>query len=456
MNLSKVYFISLTTIALTALSMPVQAQVVNLNDELVKKLNAQGTKITQLANPGAGYTFQSASYGGNFGAGNVVFEYLKVTTAPLSASSTFIGACFPGQYTITAGVTASTEVGYSFTSAKSLSTDTTITANANYAGASVTATTEIKTLDAKTSTKTSQDLTANQATARMSKVVSCSYDQPQFFQAVGTVDKNTWIDSRNDSSDIHYHYYAFPSDTNFIDANKQFKAKFYKPGSISQGPSFVITFYDKNGAVLAQYSEDTKGCQANPNNCAYQVYAGNQGQPFFGTDAYKSAKYYNISFGGNNLNMGVRFSNKKGAWTPSFQVVNQRLDLPNNFSGSDLGSVELTNRDFTTVGADTKEISLAISKVLSNNDPMTTTDDYKYRVDGIYNATSLNSTAMQVVYNMKSWNDLYQEGGNTNLLSSCGGATLAEAKQSWANSCGSRSAEAQSNKVLALNLTMKK
>jgi hypothetical protein len=278
------------------------------------------------------------------------------------------------------------------------------------------------------------------------------YNQPMFFQGVGSVDKNTWIDSISKSADINYYYYAFPSDTNFYDANKQFKAKFYKPGSISQGPSFTITFYDKNGAVLAEYPEDTKGCQANPNNCGYQVYAGNQGQPFFGTNAYKNAKYYNISFGGNNANIGVRFSNKKGAWTPPFQVINQRLDLPNNFSGSDLSSVELTNRDFTTVGADTKEISLAISKVLSNNDPMTTTDDYKYQVDGIYNATSLNSTAMMVHYNMQSWDELNKIGGYTELLNSCGGATLREAKQSWAKICSSKTPKAAS----ALKLILKK
>lgn len=455
MNLSKAYFISLTNIALVTISTLAQAQVVNLNDVLVKKLNAQGPKITQIANPGAGYTFQSASYGGNFGASNVTFKHLAVTTEPLSASSTFLGACFPATYNITAGVTASTDVGYSFSSATSLSTDTTIEANASYATASISVTSNIKTSDAKTSTKTSQNLTANATTASMMSNLDCSqtqYNQPMFFQAVGNVDKNTWIDSQNGGTDINYYYYAFPSDTNFIDPNAQFKAKFYKPGSISQGPSFTITFYDKNNAVLAQYPEDTKGCQANPNNCAYQIYAGNQGQPFFGTNAYKNAKYYNISFGGNAANIGVRFNNKKGAWSNSYQSVNQRQDLPQNFSGSDLNSVELTNRDFTTVGADTKEVSLAISKVLSNTDPISASDDLKYQVDGIYNSSSLNGTAMMVHFNVQSWDQLNKIGGYTELLNSCGGATLREAKQSWAKICASKTPKVQST----LKLLMKK
>lgn len=453
MNLSKAYFISLTNIALVTISTLVQAQVVNLNDVLVKKLNAQGPKITQLANPGAGYTFQSASYGGNFGASNVTFKNLEVTTEPLSASSTFLGACFPATYTITAGVTASTDVGYSFSSATSLSTDTTIKADASYGPANISVTANIKTSDAKTSTKTSQNLTANSTTASMMANLDCSqtqYSQPMFFQAVGNVDKNTWIDSQNKGTDINYYYYAFPSNTNIDDGSAQFKAKFYKAGSISQGPSFTITFYDKNNAVLAQYPEDTKGCQANPNNCAYQIYAGNQGQPFFGTNAYKNAKYYNISFGGNAANIGVRFNNKKGAWSNSYQSVNQRQDLPQNFSGSDLNSVELTNRDFTTVGADTKEVSLAISKVLSNTDPISVSDDLKYQVDGVYNATSLNSTAMTVVYNMQSWDELNKIGGYTELLNSCGGSTLKEAKQSWAKTCGSKTNKAQSTLKLII------
>jgi hypothetical protein len=457
MYLSKFYFTLLSNATLVTLSTLAQAQVVNLDDVLVKKLNAQGPKITQLANPGAGYTFQSASYGGNFGATNVVFKNLEVTTEPLSASSTFLGACFPATYTITAGVTASTDVGYTFTSATSLSTDTTIKADASYGPANISVTSNIKTSDAKTSTKTSQNITANSTTATMKSKLNCSqYNQPQFFQGIGSVDKNTWIDSVNKGTDINYYYYAFPSNTNIYDGKAQFKAKFYKPGSTTQGPTLIITFYDKNNTVLAQYPVDTLGCQANPNACGYQIFAGNQGQPFFGTNVYKSAKYYNISFGGNPASIGVRFSNKKGAWSNSYQSVNNRQDLPNNFSGSDLNSVEITNRGFTSVAADTKEVSLLINKVLSNSDPISASDDLKYQVDGIYNSTSLNSVAMQVVYNMKSWDQLNKMGGYTTLLNSCGGATLEEAKKSWANSCGSNSIKSESSKVLPLNLIMKK
>lgn len=427
MHLSKVYFISLTNIALVTLATLVQAEVVNLDQVLVNKLNAHGAKITQLANPGAGFVFQSASYGGNFGASPITFKHLGVKTEPLTATSTFVGACFPAKYKLESDVTATASVGHSFTSQKSLSTDTIIKADASYGTAHVSVTTQIKTLDAKTNSFEEKQITASSASASMERDLNCkNYNQPHFFQAVGEVDKNTWFDTETLSNEIEYYYYAFPGDSNIYDGKSQFKAKFHKPGYTTAGNNLTVTLYDGNKKVIAEYIRSGEACQNN-SNCGITI------------NAPDNAKHFNMSFGGNPANISVRFLNKNG-WSDEASSVNQQQSLPNNFNGSSLRAVGITNKDFITIGAQTKEVSLPISKVLSYADhgAALASDDLKVQVDGIYKATSLSGTSMQINYNMTSWERLFEKTGLTSVLSKCGGETLAEAKQSWADNCGDK------------------
>jgi hypothetical protein len=439
---------------------PVTAQAdtaIDVNRVLVDKLNAQGPKITSVASPGAGYTFQSASYGGNFGITPVKYLNLKVEPQDLTAASTFIGACFPANYTITSNVTASTDVGYTFSSETYLTTNTTLEANASYGGvANVKLTANVQTGQKESSNSSTQNLTANSATASMSKNLKCpNYDQPQFFQAVGSVTKNVWLDSINGSNKIRFYYYSFPTKSPAgIAYDAEFQATFSKPGSITQGPNFKIIFYDKNNKVLAEYDETTIGCQGNPNSCGHQIYGANDTKGFFSTDNYKNATKYNISFGGNPNNIGVRFNNRKGAWTNTYNTVNQQQALPNGYSGADLGSIELTNKDYITTNADTRVVTIPVNKVLVNvsseGQPLPP-DDQKFLVAGLFDSTTLNSIAMDVRYNMLSWDQLNKQGGYADLLSQCGGATLAEAKKNWKNACGS----SKPTQPLKLNLIKK-
>ncbi|MEK9770881.1 MAG: hypothetical protein VW238_00640, partial [Nitrosomonadales bacterium] len=234
MNLSsKVYCLSLCHIAFNIFPVSAQAATkIDVNQVLVNKLNAQGPKITSVASPGAGYTFQSASYGGNFGASPVTYLNLKVEPQDLTAASTFVGACFPANYTISSNVTASTDVGYTFSSETYLTTDTTLTADASYGPANVKLVANVKTGQSESSTSTTQNLTANSSTASMSKTLKCpNYDQPQFFQAVGKVTKNVWLNTSNNSNLIPFYYYSFPTKTaGGIAYDAVFNATFYKPG----------------------------------------------------------------------------------------------------------------------------------------------------------------------------------------------------------------------------------
>jgi len=456
MNLSsKVYFVSLCHIAFSMFPITAQADTkVDVNQVLVGKLNAQGPKITSVASPGAGYTFQSASYGGNFGATPVKYLNLKVEPQDLTAASTFVGACFPASYTISSNVTASTDVGYTFQSETYLNTDTTLTADASYGPANVKLTANVKTGQSESSTSTTQNLTANSSTASMSKNLKCpNYDQPQFFQAVGKVTKNVWLDASTSSNLIPFYYYSFPTKAaGGIAYDAVFNATFYKPGTTTPGQNMGLIFYDKNNKVLAQYSEGT--CQNNPNNCSHQIYNANDNQGFFNSNNYKSATKFNISFGGNPGNIAVRFSNRKGAWSSYYSTINQQVALPSGFSADDLASVELTNRDYTTTNADTRVVTIPVSSVLGNTDtkgqPLPS-NDQKFLVKGTFDSSSLNSTAMDVTYVMQSWEQLNQQGGYSDLLSQCGGATLAEAKKNWKNACGS----SKPSQPLKLNLLKK-
>ena len=436
---------------------PVTAQAdtkINVNQVLVDKLNAQKDKITQLASLGPGYTFQSASYGGNFSASEIKYLGFQIIPQDLTAASTFIGACFPANYTISSNVTASTDVGYTFKADTYLTTNTTLTANASYAGSSVQLVANLQTGQSESSTSSTQNLTANSSTASMSKNLKCpNYDQPQFFQAVGKVTKNVWVYTSNGSNLIPYYYYSFPTKTAggmLYDA--EFKATFYKAGSITAGQNMGLIFYDKNSKVLAQYSEST--CQNNPNNCSHQIYNANDTQSFFNTNNYKNATKFNISFGGNSGNISVRFSNRKGAWSNYYSTINQQVALPNGFSADDLASVELTNRDYTTTNADTRVVTIPVNNVLVNIDtkgqPLPS-DDQKFLFTGTFDSSTLNSTSMNVTYIMQSWEQLNQQGGYAELLSQCGGATLAEAKKNWKNACGS----SKPSQPLNLNLLKK-
>jgi len=457
MNLSsKVYFVSLCHIAFSMFPITAQADEVNVNQVLVNKLNAQKDKI-QAYSPGAGYTFQSASYGGNFGASSVKYLHLKVEPENLTAASTFIGACFPANYSITANVTASTDVGYTFQSNTYLNTDTTLTADASYGPANVKLVANVQTGRSESSTSTTQNLTANSSTASMSKNLKCpNYDQPQFFQAVGNVTKNVWKNDTNNSNLIPFYYYSFATKSGGLIMDADFQATFSKPGSITQGQNFKIIFYDKNNKVLAEYDETTIGCQGNPNSCGHQIYGANDTKGFFSTDNYKNATKYNISFGGNPNNIGVRFNNRKGAWTNTYNTVNQQQALPNGYSGADLGSIELTNKDYITTNAETRVVTIPVNKVLttgaSDGSPLKP-DDQRYMVTGNFDSSSLNSTAMDVRYNMFSWDQLNKQGGYTDLLNQCGGATLTEAKKNWKNACGS--SKSKSTQPLNLNLIKK-
>ena len=425
----------------------VSAAVIPVNKTLVDKLNAQGSKIVTVANLGPGYTFRSAAYTGNFAASPAVFSNLAKKVEPLSASSTFVGACFPASYSITASVTSSTESGQSFTSSSSLDTDTTVKVEASYMGASVSAVTNIKTSDSKTDSYSSQNLNANTATAGMQADLNCTNtNQPQFFQAVGSTNQNIWYDSVTGSTDITYTYDSFPASNNqFNTAN--FTATLFKAGTRAPGQGLKIIFYDKNNKVLAEYSRDATACFNSPNSCSWQVWGGNEGQAFFGTKAHNSAYRYVLSFGGNASNIGVRLSNQKGQWTTLPQTINQALVLPKNFGGSDLGSVELTNRDVTTTPDSTRTVTIPVNKILSY-------DEAKVQVSGIYNASSVQDLAMNVIYTRKSWEQLNAMGGYTDTLKGCGGSTLAEAKASWKQYCGSKQSKGLPLKMM-LNKALK-
>jgi hypothetical protein len=375
----------------------------------------------------SGYTLQSVKFNGSFAATPLQLNNVIAEKKPYNATAQAICACTSGSYTLSSGAMPSVELGETFSSAESLSTDTTVKVEANYGAVSATATAEIKTNQEKTSSTSSKAMSASNVGTTQKKDLSCEkYNQPQCFIATGSTDKITYKDSQTGSEDIKYTYDVFPVNNGSTDFNAAtFTATLFKAGGdIVPGPNVKLILYDKNGKVVCDMLPDNPVQQG-----SHQHWSDND-DCFRSPYNYKSATQYNISFGGSqNGTVGVSFQNKK-AWTGESQTYNQMLAIPKGFQGSDLVSVSVRNNYFITTGADTQTKEIKIVDAIDLNTA-------KHTVSGTYNATDFTSLSMNMTSQQYSWQQLHKEPSEyTAGINECG-KTLHEAKRTWKASCAS-------------------
>ena len=375
----------------------------------------------------SGYTLQSVKFNGSFAATPLQLNNVIAEKKPYNATAQAICACTSGTYTLSSGAMPSVELGETFSSAESLSTDTTVKVEANYGAVSATATAEIKTNQEKTSSTSSKAMSASNVGTTQKKDLSCEkYNQPQCFIATGSTDKITYKDSQTGSEDIKYTYDVFPVNNGSTDFNAAtFTATLFKAGGdIVPGSNVQLILYDKSGNVVCQFQPDNPIPQG-----AHQYYSSNDAC-FQNPYNYKKATQYNMSFGGSqNGTVGVQFQNKK-AWTGEGQTYNQILAIPKGFQGSDLLSVSLRNNYFITTGADTQTKEIKIVDAIDLNTA-------KHTVSGTYNATDFTSLSMNMTSQQYSWQQLHKEPSEyTAGINECG-KTLHEAKRTWKASCAS-------------------
>lgn len=397
----------------------------DLTSELVAKLMAQPAEVVTQSGL-TGYTLKSVAFTGSYGASAIDLLNVVTKTEPMSATSQALCACTSGNYTLTTGSMGQVEVGESFTSNESLTTDTTVTVEGNYGAVSAKATTNISTNNAKSSSYSSDTLTQASAGAAGNKDLTCEkFNQPQCFIGTGSTNKITYVDATTGSTDINYKYDVFPVNNGSTEFNTAtFNATLYKAGTTTPGPNMTVTIYDKNNKVLYELAKGPE-----PTN-AYYAYAGNNA--FFSGGTYKSAVKYNISWGGANTNnISVRFRKSKGStFSEYLKGVNTgAIAIPSGYTGKDMIGIEFRNNTYIVSGDDTQVKSIPVSKVL-------TYDQAKHTITGIYNATDFTSLAMDVNFIQYSWQQLQRQPQYAKDISNCG-SNLIEAKRRWKASCSS-------------------
>jgi len=394
--------------------------------ELEQKLmNAKSS--VESASGLSGFTLQSVKFNGSFAATPLQLKDVTTKATPFSATSQAICACTPGTYSLVSGSMGQVETGESFSSAESLSTDTTVTVEGNYGAVTAKATAEIKTNQEKTSSKETNNLSqANVGSSSKVELTCDKYNQPQCFIGSGTTDQITYVDTQTQSPDINYEYDVFPVNNGSTDFNAAtFSATLLKAGSTTAGDGVIVFLY-KNGQQICALPptgpQPSGGAQYWSANAA----CFNKDSSY----AYKNATQYLISVGGNpNGTIGIRFQNKK-AWTGEIQSYNQVLDIPNGFQGSDMLSISVRNNYYITTGdvTQTREIKIVSAIPL---------DTAKHKVTGTYNANDMASLAMNVNYSQYSWSKLHKTPNQyTDSINACGN-NLVEAKRTWKAACSS-------------------
>jgi hypothetical protein len=396
------------------------AQPFDLRNNIVNKLLAAKDKIKS---PGAGYTLQSVAYGGSFVSKPMKFEKTTTVPEPLSSQSTYVAACYPASYSLKAEVSTTTTSGETFSSNETLSTDTTVSISGSYAAVNIDATTNIKTSQAKSSSMTTQQVAASKNTATATKMVTCANsDQPVFFSAVGTANKNIWK-NLSGGTDITYTFDTYPTiDSNTRDwTSAPFTATFVKPGTTSWGQSLKVLIYNSKGTNTGAFVLNASGSPA------IQWYNAN-------TDGWfnnnQDSTRITLSYGGNNAYVILR--NKKGAeWTVTGGFNNQ-ITIPSGWAKENLDSIIAKNADQTSTPSQTTVVTGKLSDVLTYNDVVHTTS-------GVYNASSMQDVQLNVTYNMQKYEDLLRAGGHTDILKQCD-PNLKAAKERWAKLCVGSSA----------------
>jgi hypothetical protein len=389
----------------------------------------------------SGYTLKAAKFGGSFGATPIVLNSVIAVTTPFSATSQAICACTPGTYSLVSGSMGSVETGETFSSAESLSTDTTVTVEGNYGAVTAKATTNIKTNQETTSSKTSNTLSQSNVGSTAQQELTCDkYNQPQCFIGSGSTNQITYKDSQTGSEDINYTYDVFPVNNGSNDFNAAtFTATLYKQGTTTAGNGTNFMLYDGNNKLWFE-----QGKNPEPTNC-YVGYAGND-NALFTSGTYKQISRFNISQGGspNNKNaagdyisgtVSIRFKNTKDQWTSKYYQLNANPNngvIPKGWRGSDLRAVEYCNNYYITTNDDTQTKDIKISSVIPY-------DTAKHEVTGTYNANDMTSLAMNVNYTQYSWSKLQKNPNQyTSSITACGN-TLVEAKRTWKAACSSPS-----------------
>jgi len=389
-----------------------------------KLMNAASAAVS--ASGLSGYTLKAAKFSGSFGATPINLLNVTTQSKPFSATSQAICACTPGTYTLVSSSMGQVETGESFSSAESLSTDTTVTVEGNYGAVSAKATTNIQTNQATTSSKTTNTLSQSNTGSTAQVQLACDkYNQPQCFIGSGSTNQITYVDSTTQSENVNYTYDVYPvnnGSTDFTAAT--FTATLYKAGTTTAGPGTNFQLYDgKNTQLFVQ--------QTNPAPNCYVAFPGNS-DPLFTQGTYKKVSRFNISQGGDpNGKVSIRFQNKKNEWSVYLSKINEGpTDIPNGWSGSDMVAVEYCNNYYITTNDDTQTKNLKISSVIPY-------DTAKHNVTGTYNANDMTSLSMNVNYTQYSWSKLQKNPNQyTSTITECGN-TLVEAKRTWKAACSS-------------------
>lgn len=393
--------------------------------ELEQKLmNAKSS--VENASGLSGYTLQSVKFNGSFAATPLELNDVITMVEPFNATAQAVCACTAGTYSLTAGAMSTVELGETFSSTEALSTNTTVKVEANYGAVSATATAEINTNKETNSSTSSKSLSASNVGASSQKDLTCDkYNQPQCFIATGSTNKITYVDNKTQLPQINYTYDVFPVNNGSTDFNAAtFTATLFKAGSTTPGYGTNLLFLDKNNNQICSIPVAPE-----PNGQAYQAYAGNE--KCFSEGASKNAVRFNIGQGGNPAGtVGISFQNKK-AWTTEITTpINEWIDIPKGFSGSDMISVQIRNNYFITTGNDTQTREIKIVDAIS-------LDTAKHAVTGVYDATDFTSLSMNMTSQQYSWQQLHKEPSQyTAGINECG-TTLQEAKRTWKASCAS-------------------
>src|SRR6056300_2053635 len=298
--------------------------------ELENKLMSAGSKAVSASGL-SGYTLQSVKFNGSFAATPLQLKDVTTKATPFSATSQAICACTPGTYSLVSGSMGSVETGESFSSAESLSTDTTVTVEGNYGAVTAKATTNIKTNQETTSSKTSNTLSQSNVGSTAQQELTCDkYNQPQCFIGSGSTNQITYKDSQTGSEDINYTYDVFPVNNGSTDFNAAtFTATLYKQGTTTAGNGTNFMLYDGDNKLWFE-----QGKNPEPSNC-YVGYAGNNpvNSDLISSGAINQVSRFNIAQGGSpNGTVHIRFQNTKGAWAGPYTDLNVGpTDIPNGW-----------------------------------------------------------------------------------------------------------------------------
>ena len=427
---TKKFVISALAVGLALFSVNTFADT-DVVSELENKLMSAGSKAVSASGL-SGYTLKAAKFGGSFGATPIVLNKVIAVTTPFSATSQAICACTPGTYSLVSGSMGSVETGETFSSAESLSTDTTVTVEGNYGAVTAKATTNIKTNQETTSSKTSNTLSQSNVGSTAQQELTCDkYNQPQCFIGSGSTNQITYKDSQTGSEDINYTYDVFPVNNGSTDFSAAtFTATLYKQGTTTAGNGTTFQLYDGNNKLWYQQAKSPE-----PSACFFAYRSSNPvNSDLISSGAINQVSRYNIAQAGSpNGTVHIRFQNTKGAWAGPYTDLNEGpKDIPKGWRGKDLYGVEYCNNYYITTNDDTQTKELKISSVIPY-------DTAKHEVTGTYNANDMTSLAMNVNYTQYSWSKLQKNPNQyTSTITACGN-TLVEAKRTWKAACSSPS-----------------